>query len=149
MIDPGIALSFSVFENRGADTLLLGSGLSRAAQIPTGGEITLDLVRRVAMLNGEKEQANWATWYRNKFVAEPSYSEQLALLAGSAEERRSILHSYIEPTEDDLEQGGKTFEALCLGLSGDRATCLKCEARRSTSGQGRGRTRLGRGRSYT
>lgn len=47
MIAPITALSFSLFENKGVYALLLGSGLSSAAQIPTGWEITLDLVRRV------------------------------------------------------------------------------------------------------
>lgn len=47
MIDPATALAFSVFENRGVYAVLLGSGVSRSAQIPTGWEVTLDLVRRV------------------------------------------------------------------------------------------------------
>ena len=57
-------LAFSVQENRGVFALMLGSGLSRAAEIPTGWEITLDLVRRVAIAQGIEEQADWATWYR-------------------------------------------------------------------------------------
>jgi hypothetical protein len=40
MIDPPTALAFSLFENKGVHALLLGSGLSSAAQIPTGWEIT-------------------------------------------------------------------------------------------------------------
>lgn len=107
MTDPVTALSFSIFENKGAYAVLLGSGVSRAAQIPTGWEITLDLVRRAALLNGAKEQSDWAAWYRKKHKADPSYSDQLAALTGSPEERRSILHSYIEPTEEDLEEGRK------------------------------------------
>lgn len=42
--DPLTQLAFSVYENPGVFALLLGSGLSRAADIPTGWEITLDLV---------------------------------------------------------------------------------------------------------
>ena len=48
MIDPSTALAFSVFENRGVFALLIGSGVSRTAQIPTGWEVVLDLTRRVA-----------------------------------------------------------------------------------------------------
>jgi hypothetical protein len=40
-------LAFSVYESKGVYALLLGSGLSRAANIPTGWEITLDLIRRI------------------------------------------------------------------------------------------------------
>lgn len=46
--DPLTQIAFSVYENKGVFALLLGSGLFRAAEIPTGWEITLDLIRRVA-----------------------------------------------------------------------------------------------------
>src|SRR6218665_1820305 len=46
--DPITQIAFSVHENKGVFAVLLGSGLSRSAGIPTGWEITLDLVRRVA-----------------------------------------------------------------------------------------------------
>ena len=52
IIDPITSLAFSVYENKGVYALLLGSGVSRSAFIPTGWEITLDLVRRVAKLIG-------------------------------------------------------------------------------------------------
>jgi hypothetical protein len=100
-------LSFSVFENKGIYGLLLGSGLSRAADIPTGWEITLDLIRRVARAKGISEQSDWAKWYRDETGEDPNYSTLLAELATTPAERRAILHSYIEPSEDDREQGRK------------------------------------------
>jgi len=101
------ALAFSVFENRGVYALLLGSGLSRAAQIPTGWDITLDLTRRVAALEGVYAQPNWAAWHQERFGAPPSYSKLLDALSNTAAERRSILHSYIEPSGQDLETGAR------------------------------------------
>ncbi|RJG54219.1 hypothetical protein D0Z70_13895 [Sphingobium terrigena] len=100
-------LSFSIYENRGVFALLLGSGLSRAAEIPTGWEITLDLVRRIGEARGAEAQSDWAQWYREETGEEPNYSTLLEELASSPEERRSILHSYIEPTEQDREEGRK------------------------------------------
>lgn len=100
-------ISFSIYENRGVYAFVIGSGLSRAAQIPTGWEITLDLIRRVAIAQGEEEQANWVTWYREKTGKEPDYSELVSELGLSAAERRAILHSYIEPTTEDREEGRK------------------------------------------
>lgn len=100
-------LAFAVYGNPGVYALLLGSGLSRAAGIPTGWEITLDLIRRVAVAQGEADQPDWAAWYRGKFAKEPSYSELIAQLGPSADERRAILNGYIEPTEEDLQQGRK------------------------------------------
>lgn len=105
--DPLTQLAFSVYENKGVFALLLGSGLSRAADIPTGWEITVDLIRRIAKAQGIDDQADWAQWYREKTGEEPNYSTILAELALTPDERRSILHSYIEPTEEDREQGRK------------------------------------------
>jgi SIR2-like domain len=100
-------LAFALFENKGVFAVLLGSGLSRAAEIPTGWEITLDLIRRVALAQGTVEQPDWANWYHETTGQEPDYSTLLEELAGSPEERRAILHRYIEPTEEDREEGRK------------------------------------------
>lgn len=105
--DPATQLAFSMHENRGVFALLLGSGLSRAAEIPTGWEITLDLVRRVALAQGVEEQNDWAAWYLENEGKEPDYSALLAQLALTSAERRAILHSYIEPDEEDREEGRK------------------------------------------
>ena len=100
-------LSFSVYENKGVFALLLGSGVSRAADIPTGWEITLDLIRRVARAQGVEDQPDWAVWYREQTKEEPDYSALLKELASLPGERRSILHSYIEPTSEEQEEGKK------------------------------------------
>ena len=101
------SLAFSVYENKGVFALLLGSGLSRAAGIPTGWEITVDLIRRVATAEGVADQTDWAAWYREQTGSEPDYSSLLERLASSPEERRAILHSYIEPTAEDREESRK------------------------------------------
>jgi hypothetical protein len=108
MIDPLTALAFSIYENKGVYCLLLGSGVSRPSEIPTGWEITLDLVRRVAALGGVTDEPNWAAWYKATFGSEPKYSELLDQLASTPDERRSVLHSYIEPNADDIAAGRKT-----------------------------------------
>ncbi len=107
-----------MFENKGVYAVLLGSGLSRAAGIPTGWEITLDLVRRVALAQGVENQSDWATWYREKYGAEPDYSALLAELAISPAERRSILHSYIEPDDEDRAEGKKLPTAAHHAIAG-------------------------------
>ncbi|MFY7863763.1 SIR2 family protein [Roseateles sp.] len=105
--DPLTQLAFAAQENKGVFALLLGSGLSRSAQIPTGWEITIDLVRRIGLAQGSTEQADWAQWYRTTTGLEPNYSTLLEDLAGTPEERRAILHRYIEPSEEDREEGRK------------------------------------------
>ena len=110
-------LSFSIYENRGVYAFLIGSGVSRAAGIPTGWEITIDLIRRIALAQGEDEQPDWAVWYRETAGKEPDYSELIAELGLSPEERRSILQSYIEPTEEDREEGRKVPTAAHYAIA--------------------------------
>ncbi|MCG2631790.1 SIR2 family protein [Bradyrhizobium sp. WYCCWR 13023] len=107
MIDPLHALAFSIYENPGVYCILLGSGVSRAAEIPTGWEITLDLVRRVAALEGVTDETDWAAWYKRIHGSEPGYSDLLDQLSATPDERRSMLHSYIEPMPEELESGKK------------------------------------------
>jgi SIR2-like domain len=109
--DPITQLSFALFENKGVFAVLLGSGLSRAADIPTGWEITVDLIRRVAQAQGAGEEPDWAKWYWQKTEREPNYSVLLEELAGSPSERRAILNRYIEPTEEDREERRKIATA--------------------------------------
>ncbi len=108
MIDPSTALAFSVFENRGVFALLIGSGVSRVAQIPTGWEVVLGLTRWVAALEGVLDQVDWAASHQERFGEPPNYSKLLDALAQTAEERRSILHAIIEPSAEDLAEGRRT-----------------------------------------
>ena len=66
MIDPLLSLAFSVHAHPGAYALLLGSGVSRAAEIPTGWEVVLDLVRKLARLEGEDGGTDPAAWFRRR-----------------------------------------------------------------------------------
>ncbi len=107
MTNPTTQLAFAIHENPGVYALLLGSGLSGSASIPTGWEITLDLVRRVALAEGVDEQDDWAKWYREREGADPDYSVLLAQLSASPAERQAILQNYIEPTEEERASGLK------------------------------------------
>lgn len=115
--DPLTRLAFSIYGSPGVYALLIGSGLSRGAAIPTGWEVTIDLVRRQALAQGENDQQDWATWYRTKYAKEPNYSDLVADLGSSPLERRAILHSYIEPTSKDLEEGRKVPTKAHLAIA--------------------------------
>lgn len=107
MIDPIHSLAFSIQANRGVYAVLFGSGISRSAKIPTGWEITLDLVRKLAAVAGEECGAKPDEWYRAKYEREPDYSELLDAVAKTAAERQQLLRTYWEPTEDEREEGAK------------------------------------------
>lgn len=111
MLDPELSAAFSLYANPKAFALLLGSGVSRAAMIPTGWEITLDLVRKIGRLQGAPEQADWAAWHQETFGEPPNYSKLLDQLSQGPDERRAIVHSYIEPTEADRQEGRRTATA--------------------------------------
>lgn len=107
MIDPIHSLAFALQSNRGIYAVLLGSGVSRSAGILTGWEITLDLIQKVAVLQGETVVSKPESWYQEKFGKEPDYSELLENLAKTAVERQQLLRSYWEPNEEEREEGKK------------------------------------------
>lgn len=107
MIDPRISLAMAMHANPGVYALLLGSGLSRSANIPTGWEIVEDMIRRVATTNGEDCEPDPETWYREKHSEEPAYSHLLEMVRRSQAERSRLLKGYFEPSQDELERGDK------------------------------------------
>lgn len=107
LLDPITALSLSVVANRGVYALLIGSGVSRAASIPTGWEVTLDLIRKIAVAQAADCGVDPSLWYRNTFGEEPDYSRILHLLGRTGEERSQLLRGYFEPTDQEREEGFK------------------------------------------
>ena len=109
MMDPLVNLAFAVHSNPGVYSLLLGSGVSRAAGIPTGWEVVIDLISKVAAAEGETEncEPDPAAWYKNKFNEEPDYSVILDRIAKEPAERQQILKAYFEPTPEEREEGLK------------------------------------------
>lgn len=108
MIDPVHTLAFSIQANRGVYAVLIGSGVSRAAKIPTGWEVTLDLIRKLAKLHGEECEPDPRSWYLEKFKKEASYSDLLRGLARTRAERQQMLRAYFEPNDEEREEGDKS-----------------------------------------
>jgi hypothetical protein len=92
--------------NKGVYALLLGSGISRAAGIPTGWDIILELVRRIGGL-ARDDCPDPVQYYRDKFGEEPNYSKLLDSLVKSQAERSNLLWEFFEPTDSEREQGLK------------------------------------------
>lgn len=105
MINPIHSLAFSIQANPGVYAVLVGSGVSRAAKIPTGWEITLDLIRKLAVLHGENCEPDPERWYRDKFDKEADYSDLLDALAKTRTERQQLLRPYWEPNDQEREEG--------------------------------------------
>jgi hypothetical protein len=106
-MDPLISTAFRIYSSPGTTALLLGSGVSRSAEIPTGWEVVVDLIRRLAAGYGENCDPDPAAWYSAKFGKDPGYSELLLAVAKTQAERQRLLRGYFEPTPDERAAGKK------------------------------------------
>lgn len=105
---PELSLAFALQSSPGVYALLLGSGVSRNARIPTGWEVVLDLVRKLASAQGADCEPDPAAWYQAQYGVQPGYSQLLDALAKTPSERQQILRSYFEPSEDERMEGAKS-----------------------------------------
>lgn len=108
MINAILPLAFTMQANKGAIALLLGSGVSMTSGIPTGWGVTMLLIKKLAVAQGEAEPPEPDFWYREKYGEEPGYDVVLARMAPAATERHALVRGYFEPTETEREEGLKT-----------------------------------------
>lgn len=97
----------SVHGGKGIYAVLLGSGVSKSAGIPTGWDIVLDLIRKLAVLKGETAEPDPEVWYKSLTGSPPDYSDILDEITKSSAERSQLLRSYFEPTEEERQNGQK------------------------------------------
>lgn len=116
-MDPSTEVALALHSTPGVYAVLLGSGVSRAAGVPTGWEITLDLIERLAVATGTSTPSDPAAWYRSNYDAEPDYSEILEKLAATPSERQALLRGYFEPTDEAREEGIKQPTAAHRALA--------------------------------
>jgi hypothetical protein len=107
MVDSLLALAMSMHSGKGIYALLLGSGVSKSAGLPTGWDIVLDLIRKLAALKGETAEPDPEAWYKSLTGVPPDYSDILDEVTKSSSERALLLRSYFEPTEDERQNGQK------------------------------------------
>ena len=100
-------LAYGLSQVDGTYAILLGSGISRAAGIPTGWEIALDLILQIAKLRGEDPRDDPAGWYERQYGRSINYSDLVESLAATPAERSRLLSRYIEPDAADIREGKK------------------------------------------
>lgn len=106
-IDRLTTLAFSMYSNKGAYALLLGSGISRSAHIPTGWEVETRLIEQLAASCREDIKTDAHQWFKSKYGKEASYSFLLGGLVNTSTERVQLMKQFFEPTEDEKELGWK------------------------------------------
>ena len=114
MIEPLLSLAFTVHSSPGMYALLLGSGISRSAHIPTGWEITLDLIHKLAEVEGEECEPAPEKWYKDKYGEDLDYSRLIDNIAHTPADRNGLLKSYFEPNEDEKLEGKKLMAQVKL-----------------------------------
>ncbi|MED0963295.1 SIR2 family protein [Bacillus paramycoides] len=105
-----MSLSFSMEANKGVYALLLGSGISFSANIPTGWGILKELCRRIMELNGEIHE-DPIQWYQDQYGKPPAYDEVIEMLAKTSSERVGLLAEFFEPKEDEEDYVKKPTKA--------------------------------------
>jgi hypothetical protein len=100
-------VALAVQSSPGVFALLLGSGVSTAAGIPTGNQILEDLIVRCAVASGSTEPSDARAWYQERFGEAPTYSAVLSRLGVTPAARRDVLRAYFEPTQEERERGLK------------------------------------------
>jgi hypothetical protein len=109
IIDPLLSLAISMDSQKGISAILLGSGVSRSAGIPTGWEVITNLAFRLARAGGHRCKKSAAIgWFVQKYGEPPDYSRMLEALSSTPAERQQRLRSYFEPTVEEAEQGVKS-----------------------------------------
>ncbi|WP_326568051.1 SIR2 family protein [Amycolatopsis rhabdoformis] len=108
----------------GVYAVLLGSGVSTGAGIPTGWGIVKDLVRRIAAINFAEDQSvidaaevDPESWWTKHGSGELGYSSLLESIAPTPATRQGILRSFFEPTDEDRNEGIKVPSRAHLSLA--------------------------------
>lgn len=99
-VDPRVALAASLHASPGVYAVLVGSGLSSAAGIRTGWQVTQDLVRKVALAEGVSEDELGDAperWWVNQGRSDPRYDALLEAVAPSTAARQALLRHYFDP----------------------------------------------------
>lgn len=100
-------LSVSMYTNKGAYALLLGSGISVPAHIKSGWGIEEELIKMIAITNGVSEAPDWHDWYKKEYSEKATYTSLLSKLAKKPTERVQLMRPFFEPSEGEKELGYK------------------------------------------
>jgi hypothetical protein len=108
-IDPRVSLATALDSQPGVYALLLGSGVSTGAGIPTGWGVVESLVRKAAVAAGDEPGANFDAeeWWAANGEGDLGYSSVVTALGLTRGARRGLLAGFFEPTDDEREDGLK------------------------------------------
>lgn len=100
-------LALSIYSNKGAYALLLGSGISRNAHIPAGWEVEERLIEQIAATQKVSGEDDWHKWYLEQYGKQANYSDLLEEMVKTPTERVRLMQNFFEPTTEEKELGCK------------------------------------------
>lgn len=95
-IDPCTSVAFAVHGRPGAYALLLGSGLSTAAGIPTGWQVVERLIEQLAVVEKRDVEGAPADWYQATYGQAPTYSGLVGRLALAPADRHALINRLLD-----------------------------------------------------
>jgi SIR2-like domain len=120
-----VMLAAAIHAQPGVYAVLLGSGVSRAAGIPTGWEIVQHLVQKAAVAEHPDDPDSHALatgdpegWWAAHGEGPLGYSSLLAAIAPSSAARQGLLKEYFLAADDDREAGLKIPTAAHRAIAG-------------------------------
>ncbi len=102
-VDGRVALPTALHAAPGVYAVLVGSGVSSAAGVPTGWQVVQALIRKVALVEGAdpaEVEDRPEDWWAAKGHPEPRYDTLLPRLASTDAARQALLRKYFETLPD-------------------------------------------------
>jgi hypothetical protein len=106
-VSPHLSLAFALHSNSGTYALLLGAGVSLPAGVPAAWQVLHSLIGELAAASEQEWPADPEAWWTQAYGSPPTYDRVLEALTNSAEERRTLLAQFFEPTPEERDEGKK------------------------------------------
>lgn len=113
-LSPRVMFATAMHSQPGVYALLLGSGVSTGAGVPTGWGVVSNLVEKVAAAQDPDDVASHElaaedpeAWWAANGTGDLGYSSLLAAMAPTPAARQGLLQEYFVPTDDEREQNIK------------------------------------------
>lgn len=103
MDDKILRVASEVYSAPKVYALLLGSGISHAARIPTGQQLMDKLIRRIARPKGENIEGHPSEWYEKHFSEKPTYGSVIERLGRERADRSNLIRPYFERQPEDQD----------------------------------------------
>ena len=110
-VDGRVALATAVHAAPGVYAVLVGSGMSSAAGVPTGWQVVQDLIRKVALAEGvdpAEVEDDPEVWWAKQGRPDPRYDTLLPALASTDAARQALLRGYFESMRNGTAQAQPT-----------------------------------------